>query len=402
MYVIGFGLGPMVWSPLSEMPSVGRLRVYVWTALAFIICQLPIPLCNDIATILVFRFLTGFLCSPVLAVGGGTIADMFGPMTIGYPMACWELATWGGSALGPMFSGFTLMKYGYKGPMWEMVFLGAFGLILMICLLPETLPVAILHQRAQRLRRSGQYGSAFVTYNELDEAKTPLLSSIKGLFVKAITLNFQEPIVFVLNLYVALVFAIFFGMLESYPYVFKNDPHNFNTGQVGLAFLGIFVGGFISMIFYFLFLWKHQHHRFDEDGKISPEERLWPAIPGGLFVPLGLFWYGWTTHLHWIMPVIGGFWYGIGMFTIFMAMLSYLPDAYPAVAATTIAGNCLMRATLAAVFPLFVIPFYDYFGAGIASSILGVLGFIFVPWPIVLFYRGHKLRMKSKNARKDI
>ena len=87
MFVIGFGFGPMIWSPLSEMPSVGRLRVYFWTALAFIVAQLVIPLSNSIEVIMVCRFLTGFLCSPVLAVGGGTVADMFGPATIGYPMA---------------------------------------------------------------------------------------------------------------------------------------------------------------------------------------------------------------------------------------------------------------------------------------------------------------------------
>jgi hypothetical protein len=26
--------------------------------------------------------------------------------------------------------------------------------------------------------------------------------------------------------------------------------------------------------------------------------------------------YGWTTHLHWILPVLGGSLFGIGMFTI--------------------------------------------------------------------------------------
>lgn len=85
-----------------------------------------------------------------------------------------------------------------------------------------------------------------------------------------------------------------------------------------------------------------------------------------------------------------------------MAMLSYLPDAYPSVAATVIAGNCLMRAVLAASFPLFTIPYYELLGTGIAPSILGVLGLLFVPWPVILLYRGHILRMRSKNARKDI
>lgn len=399
--MIGFGLGPMVFSPLSELPSVGRLRVYFWSAVLYVLFQIGIPFATNIETILALRFFTGFLCSPVLAVGGGTVADMFGPSSRGYPLALWELATWGGSAVGPMFAGFTFERFGYKGPMWELVFLGLFGILMISTCLPETLPAAVLHQRAQRLRPGFRH-TKLVTYNELEESKVTLFSVIRGLFIKAITLNFQEPIVFVLNLYVALVFAIFFGMLESFPYVFMRDPYNFTSGQVGLTFLGIFAGGLVSMILYLLFLRYHQDHRFDEDGNITPEERLWPAIPGGFFVPLGLFWYAWTTHLHWIMPVLGAFWFGIGMFTIFMAMLSYLPDAYPSVAATVIAGNCLMRAGLAAAFPLFTIQFYEALGTGKATSILGVLGLLFVPWPIILFYRGHRLRMRSKNARKDI
>ena len=345
--------------------------------------------------------MTGFLCSPVLAVGGGTVADMFGPSRRGYPLACWELATWGGSAVGPSFSGFTYERFGWKGPMWELVAFASFGVMVIACCLPETLPAAILHQRAHRLRRANKY-TTFVTYNELEEIHTSLFKVVGGLFAKAIALNFQEPIVFVLNLYVALTFAIFFGMLESYPYVFRNEPYNFGSGQTGLTFLGIFAGGVVAMILYLLFLRFYQDHRFNENGDITPEERLWPAIPGGFFIPLGLFWYGWTTHMHWIMPVIGGFWYGLAMFTIFMAMLSYLPDAYPSVAATVIAGNCLMRAVLAAAFPLFTTNFYEKLGAGYASSVLGVLGLLFVPWPIYLFYRGHHLRMRSRNARKDI
>lgn len=370
----------MIWSPLSEMPSVGRSRVYLWTAVCFILFQLPIPYCENIGEILVLRFFTGLFCSPVLAVGGGTVADMFGASSRGYPMACWELATWGGSAFGSTLAGFTFERFGYKGPMWELVFLALLGLLMIICLLPETLPAAILHQRAQRLRKT-HHRTTFVTYNELEEHKTSLIFVVEGLFVKAITLNFQEPIVFVLNLYIALVFAIFFGMLESYPFVFKNPPYNFSTGQVGLAFLGVFAGGSVSMILYLLFLRLHQDHCFDDHGNITPEERLLPAIPGGLFVPLGLFWYGWTTTQHWIMPVLGGFWFGIGMFTLFMAMLSYLPDAYESVAATVIAGNCLMRAGLAAAFPLFTAPFYAALGPGYASTVLGVLGLLFVPWP---------------------
>lgn len=31
LYVAGYGLGPLIWSPMSEVPQVGRLWVYIAT-----------------------------------------------------------------------------------------------------------------------------------------------------------------------------------------------------------------------------------------------------------------------------------------------------------------------------------------------------------------------------------
>jgi DHA1 family multidrug resistance protein-like MFS transporter len=31
LYVAGYGLGPIIWSPMSEIPQIGRLWVYIGT-----------------------------------------------------------------------------------------------------------------------------------------------------------------------------------------------------------------------------------------------------------------------------------------------------------------------------------------------------------------------------------
>jgi len=31
LYVAGYGLGPLLWSPMSEIPQIGRLWVYIIT-----------------------------------------------------------------------------------------------------------------------------------------------------------------------------------------------------------------------------------------------------------------------------------------------------------------------------------------------------------------------------------
>lgn len=67
LYVAGYGLGPLIWSPLSEIPPVGRNPVYIATLAIFVALQVPTALAGNLGTLLAFRFLTGFFGSPALA-----------------------------------------------------------------------------------------------------------------------------------------------------------------------------------------------------------------------------------------------------------------------------------------------------------------------------------------------
>ena len=58
--------------------------------------------------------------------------------------------------------------------------------------------------------------------------------------IRPITLNL-EPIVFLLNLYIALIYGLLYIWFESFPIVFI-DTYGFDLSQEGLAFIGILVG----------------------------------------------------------------------------------------------------------------------------------------------------------------
>lgn len=125
---------------------------------------------------------------------------------------------------------------------------------------------------------------------------------------------------------------------------------------------------------------------------------------GSFTIPICLFWFGWSARsdIHWIMPIIGSSFFGIGSFALFNAVLPYLSDAYPDNVASVLAGNDLMRSAFGAGFPLFATAMYNKLGVNWASSLLGFLGIAFIPIPFVLYKFGKKIREKSKNARKDI
>ena len=77
LFVWGYGIGPMVLSPLTEVARIGRNWPYVISIGLFVIMQIPTALCNNVAGFMILRFIAGFLGSPVLATGGATMADIW-------------------------------------------------------------------------------------------------------------------------------------------------------------------------------------------------------------------------------------------------------------------------------------------------------------------------------------
>ena len=91
LFVAGYGLGPMIWSPLSEIPQIGRNPIYILTLALFVVLQVPTALATNFGMLLAFRFITGFVGSPSLATGGASIGDMYTPAKRTYGLAVWGI-----------------------------------------------------------------------------------------------------------------------------------------------------------------------------------------------------------------------------------------------------------------------------------------------------------------------
>lgn len=70
------GIGPLLFSPLSEIPYIGRNPIYIITFTIFILLTVGTALCDSFSGFLVLRFLQGFFGSPCLATGAATLTDM--------------------------------------------------------------------------------------------------------------------------------------------------------------------------------------------------------------------------------------------------------------------------------------------------------------------------------------
>lgn len=90
-------------------------------------------------------------------------------------------------------------------------------------------------------------------------------------------------------------------------------------------------------------------------GRATPEDRLPPAIWGGVLIVVGLAGFAATDgpDIHWSAPIIFGIPFGLGTITVFLSVFNYLIDSYTIYAASVMAANSVLRSLFGAAFPLF-------------------------------------------------
>jgi DHA1 family multidrug resistance protein-like MFS transporter len=253
---------------------------------------------------------------------------------------------------GPLVGGFAAQAEGWRWTIWELAWLCSFVLIVLLFLMPETSSSNILYRRAQRMRRATS-DTTLRSQSEIDAAEVTVKGSLVVL-ARAFTLTFSDLVIFLVDLYSALLYGVLYIWFESFPLVF-GDIYGFNLGQQGLAFLGIFVGGLVTLPCYLIWIRRYVVPQFARP-VIKPEMILPPTFFGAFALPICLFWYGWTSRadIHWIVPLVGSGFFTVSIITLFMPILSYLGMTYPRYAASVLAGNALFRASCGVVFPLFV------------------------------------------------
>ena len=320
LFVVGYALGPMLWSPMSEIPQIGRGPIYIGTLALFVVLQVPTALATNFGMLMAFRFITGFVGSPSLATGGASIADMYAPAKRTYGIAIWGVGAVLGPTMGPLLGGFAAQANGWRWPIWILMWLSGGTLIVLFFFMPETSSANILYRRARRLRKQTGNDKLRCEPELIGETMTGKEIALMVL-VRPFTLSVTEPICFALNLYIALVYALLYLWFESFPIVFI-EIYGFNIGTLGLAYFGIFVGVMITFPCFAWYFHKYTEPRFDAQGNLQPELRIPPSFVGAFMLPICLFWFGWSSResVHWIVPIIGTAWFGGGAFLLFMSV----------------------------------------------------------------------------------
>ncbi|QIX00094.1 hypothetical protein AMS68_005611 [Peltaster fructicola] len=375
LFVLGFAFGPIIWSPLSEL--FGRkLPLFVPFAI-FAIFQIPVAVAQNLETIMLCRFFGGFFASSPLGIVGGTLADFFGPVDRGVAVVVFAAATFIGPVASPIVGGFITQSYlGWRWTAWiTLIMAAAFGVTALL-IVPETSAPVLLQKRAKKIR--------YETKNW-------------AIHAKADENVVMEPILVLITLYMSLIYGILYLFFEVFPISFQ-EQRGWNQGVGALPFLGILVGVLLGGAFIAVVTKTRFKRKLEEEGHVVPEERLIPMIVGGALLPIGLFWFAWTSNpaINPAPQIIACVPIGMGVLMIFLQGLNFLIDVYKMNANSAIAANSLFRSSVGAGFPLFATPMFMNLGIPWATSLLAFLAVALFPVPILFYIYGEKIRKLSK------
>jgi hypothetical protein len=118
-----------------------------------------------------------------------------------------------------------------------------------------------------------------------------VLSTLKAAIVRSMTILTTELIAIAVTLYTGYAYAVIFSFFASISYVYSKD-YGFNPREASLAVIAVIIGYLLATALQMVFE-KRLAVRAARKGQVVyavPEERLYTAMVGSIFLPVGLFW----------------------------------------------------------------------------------------------------------------
>ncbi|KAF4783414.1 major facilitator superfamily transporter [Colletotrichum scovillei] len=368
LYTLGLAIGPLFIAPFSEV--IGRKWIYAGSCTFLLAFLGGASAVTTFSGLLACRFIAGTLGSAGIAVGAGTIADVWELGKGAGASLLYILGPFLGPTLGPLAGAYIIhdRDNDWRWTQYVLLMVGA-PIWVGAMLMKETSKAWILRKES---------GEEPITFARLG-------SIVRIAVMRPTKMLLTEVIVSSLAIYTAFAYAMIFSYFGSCSYVLQKY-YGFNLREVGLSFLSIIIGYFLAT-FVFAFLDAKFRIPAVQAGEGFPEQRLYAALVG--------------THRggHWAALVAAGIPFGLGAFCLFLSVITYMVDFYgQKAAASALAANGILRYILGAVFPLFTLQMYEKLGVHWAGSVFAFLSLPLIPIPWLLFKYGGKVHVLVTNT----
>ncbi|KAI0142960.1 MFS general substrate transporter [Xylariaceae sp. FL1272] len=408
IYLITYAFGCELWAPWSE--EFGRKPILQLSLFLTNLWNLPVVLAPNFGSLLVGRALGG-LSTAGGSVTLGMIADLYEADRQQYAVAYIVFSSVGGSVLGPIVGGFVeILAPGqaWKWCIWIQLIFGAAVQVLHLFTVPETRTTVMMNKIAKKRRKTGQDPDVYGP-DEIESVwQRFTIRELFSTWMRPFRMFITEPIVLSLSLLSGFSDALIFVQIQSLALVYKQ--WDFNSWQIGLAFVGFGVGYLLAWIIFIPSFSRNKKKREQnpDDEHAQYESRMSLLLWLAPLLPIGLLIFAFVSSgppLHWIGPVIATAIIGIANYAIYMATIDYMICAYGPYSASATGGNGWARDFLAGVLTVPATPFYTNIGAAqnknfeYPSLILFAISVVLVAAVYWVYWKGPTLRKRSPFAQ---
>ncbi|RDB15304.1 hypothetical protein Hypma_004735 [Hypsizygus marmoreus] len=401
VFILVQGMMPLVWSAISEVK--GRKLVYLISLALFTVGSIVVAVSNSIELVIGFRSLQAAGSSAVIAIGAGTLVDIFEPAERGTKMGVYYIAPLLGPSIGPIVGGVLTTRFNWRAIFWFLAILSGGICLCFLLFFNDTFrrERSLTYQNVlkQRVRhatqrpvaaRTGtaQSGSSSLGLStDIDPEKQSGIASVPLPPVKLSLrdVNPIKPILLVLRRWNNLAILISSGLFFSFGFFIAytsartlSSRYHYNPLKIGVVLLayglgcvaGSLLGGRWS---------DHELSRLKViNGNISYPEasmRLKSAIYSIFMLPPCVLGFGWVCEKHVHVSVICIMLFSCGFFSIwtYSSTLAYIVDANAGRSSTAIATNSAFRGFSAFVATEIAVPLQDGLGDGWMYTIWSVL-----------------------------
>jgi MFS family permease len=212
-----------------------------------------------------------------------------------------------------------------------------------------------------------------------------------------------SPLGGLLAFYMAMIYGFLYLMITSISQVFVST-YGFSSNVSGLAYISLGLGCLSGNLLVSLTSDRYMLRRSAQNDKErKPEYRNFWVPWGAVSMPCGLFLYGWSAEYrtHWIVPMVGLYFVGLGFNTIFNSLLLYIVECFTIFAASALAANGIIRNLGGGLLPLAGLTLYGNLGIGWGNSVLAFVHLgVVIPMTVILVRYGETLR--KTYALKDL
>ncbi|KAI0905252.1 MFS transporter [Ustulina deusta] len=398
IWELGEAAGPLLIAPLSEV--FGRYPVMNGANVLFILATALAALSQSTPVFIGARALTGLaVASNVL--GPAIIGDMFASELRGSAISFIALAPLIGGSLGPAIGGAIAETLGWRWVLWLSVCLALACELAFFTCFRETYKVAVLRRRAARLRKETGNPKLRTVY-DMDDGKSNLHKIWECAARPAIVLS-GSSVLQVLSLHGAVSFTYYYVFSTTLPDILQ-QLYGLSAAGSGLAFISFSIGSTISVVFLNVVLDKiYIKLREQRKSAGAPEFRLPVTIAGAFGLPLSVVAYGWAAQMRLPLPVllfVTGL-LGTALMLVYLPLSAYVVDAFGLYAASGMTAIIVTRCLMSTVLPLATEPLVTRFGWGLGVSVLGGIGLVLAPIPILVFRYGSRWRQLSRYTKDE-